>query len=1722
MNIKFITTFTLFVSFYITNLYSQLNFIKHHSYSNSQNITFKPTKITKGTNSYFGLASKYYDNFTDFTNFTNSSIRSFEYNLTRFNLDGTINRTQNISITDGSIANDLCYTKDINHEYIYVLESGLQFSNRLSGNKGESGRTLGVHKVIADNNIQFGNSIWSKNIYTSNQNIVNNNAQTPNQNNRRIIPFKNINNSDDGAVIVSILRNHQIPQTFSLDIFLQVTRINKDGNVIWNKLIKNNQLEVIDSSNFQISMNYEDIFITYSNIIIKIDASQGDIVDSKEINVITPLVSGMILDVYVENGEVIICGKIRRSQNWLFNKIHHSFTLCLDNDLNQKWGKIFSSYNNSSLLRKIVHSRDNEYFLLGRQEFNTPQEQFFYINLESNSNNSTLNYSKIVNTNNNFPSTKLQFVDATEDLSCGFIGIFNSDNLGVGSNINVGPDPNLLIRSNNGDVSCNTNNLIFDEIIDFNPIIEKHTIIEEEVQTEEYNHSQSKINTSYESESICESCSTQFNQPFAISVVGLGTVPTACVGATLQAPKCYAFYKWFLNNTLIATTTSNTYTTQAPGFYSVTSHYSDNCSDFSLPINIRPTPMPNFAFNDNCEGENSMFNVTSLNTNIVFSLWSFGDGNFMNNFNSANNIYSLPGKYVVNLKQINQWGCENSVNKVITIHEKPSIVFNETAQLTYYNQNMAICLSRTAEFTNFSFVNDNQNIIDNRWSIMDPNQNVVTINEVAPNHTFQTTGIHHVTLYAETDNGCKQTLTKDYNVYIPSVDFSHDNICEFDDVTLTSISSTQYGNIHWKYWYLNGNVFSPDDNIVLNNAEAGKYNFKFRVFDSQNCEASIEKEVEIFELPQVSFTNTTSCQNQVMTFNGTASSNNATITKYDWNFDDGNTDIGQTVHNNYQNAGSYNPSLKVTDSRGCMNELSKTVTVLSLPDVPVITNSLNKINICENETVTLTPTNIATGNSFVWVTDYQNYNNSSSSNITYTGGNSQSSNNFKIKVTDAITGCFNHSLHLVLNSLFIDNVISTGNQNLNICAGGTVQIDGTINLPQQDLQWQTSNDNGLTWNDIANENNTSYNATTSGLYRYKTSRFACEKLSNEIIINNAGNLTIDNTLIPNNEIYPLQSPALQQISTLNPPNYSNIKWYRNNELINTNFAHPLTLPGDYFCIANGCGIEKSNTININYEQANITWDQNTYVAGLQMNGGFLNISGFFGDGFLVGGDIELNNGAELVIEANLNFTGCYKIKVNAGCSLTITNNSVISSSTQWQGIVVDGDGYVLINNGADISNAIVGLISYNNAKVQIQNSKFGRNVCHLAFKNYARTLPLLVNNNKFGSLTDSTLATCYHEDYYNLGIQNGTNIFIDGNTNNHPINFNNNNAYLVEINDFNKKFLHAKNHKNINLTLNTITGFYDKGIHLENCENISLIGNTTQSLDKVFYAYNPTPKTGSGLVSKNTKNLTLNGNKFQYFENGVEFYENLANSPASTFTENKFLDNKFGLVVAPVLNPHNYSGNLNTNEYNNQIDLNIQCNLFNGNEVGLFGSGRMPLHRIGAFPFTSVGNRFVDNGTVLNNNHSIIWRANTSWYSARSSNPLRDDYPESNSPTTNYNIDGTNTNWTYVNSNIIQNATPQFSNNTCTPNLKRQLSVEGKVVSNITMYPNPTLHSINFEGLIGNNTISVYDVNGKLVLNHTTENPEETVDVSNLTEGVYFIKIMGKEPATFKLIKLSN
>ncbi|OJV55808.1 MAG: hypothetical protein BGO31_17090 [Bacteroidetes bacterium 43-16] len=75
--------------------------------------------------------------------------------------------------------------------------------------------------------------------------------------------------------------------------------------------------------------------------------------------------------------------------------------------------------------------------------------------------------------------------------------------------------------------------------------------------------------------------------------------------------------------------------------------------------------------------------------------------------------------------------------------------------------------------------------------------------------------------------------------------------------------------------------------------------------------------------------------------------------------------------------------------------------------------------------------------------------------------------------------------------------------------------------------------------------------------------------------------------------------------------------------------------------------------------------------------------------------------------------------------------------------------------------------------------------------------------------------------------------------------------------------------------------------------------------------------------------------------------------------------------------------------------------------------------------------------------------------------------------------------------------------------------------TSISIYPNPVLSTISINGLSGNSTIKLININGATVREGKATTPVAQIDMASIPAGVYYLQIINEEAAisTFKVIK---
>jgi gliding motility-associated-like protein len=203
---------------------------------------------------------------------------------------------------------------------------------------------------------------------------------------------------------------------------------------------------------------------------------------------------------------------------------------------------------------------------------------------------------------------------------------------------------------------------------------------------------------------------------------------------------------------------------------------------------------------------------------------------------------------------------------------------------------------------------------------------------------------------------------------IPSPGFEFTDVCLETGINFIDTSSidTTGGVLidSWSWDFDDGNT-SLTQNQSHTFLNSGTYDVTLIVEGNNGCIDSITHSVEVFPLPVSNFEFDTVCVGNTTNFTDLSNANGGSaINDWQWNFDDGSTDVVQNPTNTYANSGNYNVNLSVTTASGCTHDTSHNVLIY---EVPTAGFSFN--NECYYEEIVFNEEALPYANEFEWFFD---------------------------------------------------------------------------------------------------------------------------------------------------------------------------------------------------------------------------------------------------------------------------------------------------------------------------------------------------------------------------------------------------------------------------------------------------------------------------------------------------------------------------------------------------------------------------------------------------------------------------------------------------------------------------------------------------------------------------------------------------------------------------------
>lgn len=282
--------------------------------------------------------------------------------------------------------------------------------------------------------------------------------------------------------------------------------------------------------------------------------------------------------------------------------------------------------------------------------------------------------------------------------------------------------------------------------------------------------------------------------------------------------------------------------------------------------------------------------------------------------------------------------------------------------ITYLDSVLTIILPPIAAFTNspgcensIVLFTDNSSICTgsiNSWNWDFGDASTSSLQN--PSHVFSSNGNFTISLTVYTSTGDSNTVIQTISISSnPVANFIFtDNICQGSQVAFIDSSTNTNGILLSWQWLFGDSTNDSSINPFHVYQSSGIFPISLIVTASSGCTDTIQKSVNILDVPKSNYSISNSCLGEIAQFTNLSTVNSGTIINYSWDFGDSQTSLLQNPSHNFGlNPGNFLVSLVANSDNGCSDTLSQLIRIGNKPQ-PWFT--LNKDTACAGNNITIT------------------------------------------------------------------------------------------------------------------------------------------------------------------------------------------------------------------------------------------------------------------------------------------------------------------------------------------------------------------------------------------------------------------------------------------------------------------------------------------------------------------------------------------------------------------------------------------------------------------------------------------------------------------------------------------------------------------------------------------------------------------------------------------------
>ncbi len=324
----------------------------------------------------------------------------------------------------------------------------------------------------------------------------------------------------------------------------------------------------------------------------------------------------------------------------------------------------------------------------------------------------------------------------------------------------------------------------------------------------------------------------------------------------------------------------------------------------------------------------------SVKGTIVNYEWDFGDGSQVQVGRSVSHIYNTPGTYTVTLRVREDTGKEAETTAEVEAKSVSSIPEADIKSDPPAGEGGVISgeLPFTIAFDASGSTDADEDIVEYEW---DFGLDSATQVGQKVDYTYETAGAHTVTLVVRDSEGQENSATVKVEVAEPGVRAQITAAPEEGTAPLTvdfdgSSSSAFEGNIVSYEWdFGDGTPPSVTSARVSHKySKVGTYEVTLKVTTNQNETAETTKNIYVREIPlRACFTPSRRSGEAPLAVTFDAKCSTGAVSTFHWDFGDGEESGARKPSHTFENPGTYNVTLEVSDDKNNVSEFSDVIVV---------------------------------------------------------------------------------------------------------------------------------------------------------------------------------------------------------------------------------------------------------------------------------------------------------------------------------------------------------------------------------------------------------------------------------------------------------------------------------------------------------------------------------------------------------------------------------------------------------------------------------------------------------------------------------------------------------------------------------------------------------------------------------------------------------------------------